>query len=369
MSTTTIQNKIAPKRLMSLDAFRGFDIIAMLMVNNPGYDSAFPDQFRHAPWGKMVTFCDMIFPWFLFIVGVAVPFSAASYFAKNPGRASYFFKAFKRMLILIFFGVMIDCSISKRISIGMNVLQLIGLAYFAAALIYELPKKIRTAAIPILLIGYWAILKFAPVPGVGAGVFEDGKTINDYVNKILRPYHLAGMLSVIPTAALVLIGTLLGDIFRDQTATVAKRLKYLFIGGAVLAAAGLLWHLNIPMSKHLWTPSYIIFSAGLGSIVLGIFYVVIDLWDYRKWAFPFIIYGMNAITAYFFSIMVRVHTVQEWSTKNPQGEKITLWQAILDFWTSLAGMTIGSWLFTASYIFFWWLVLLWMYKKKLFLRV
>jgi predicted acyltransferase len=112
----------AKKRLMSLDAFRGFVIISMLIVNNPGTDAAFPDQFRHAPWGKMVTFCDMIFPWFLFIVGVAIPFSAAAFHARTPGLRPYLVKAFKRMLLLVFFGIMIDSTISKRLVVGMDVL-------------------------------------------------------------------------------------------------------------------------------------------------------------------------------------------------------------------------------------------------------
>jgi len=363
------EEKSIPKRLMSLDAFRGFTIIAMLMVNNAGYDAAFPDQFRHAPWGKMVTFCDMIFPWFLFIVGVAIPFSAASFRSKNPSRAAYLLKALKRAILLIFFGILIDSSIGKRIAIGMNVLQLIGLAYFCAALIYELPKKTRGALIPVLLLIYGALLRWVPVPQIGAGVFEEGKTIIHFINKKLAPYHLAGIPSVIPTTALVLIGTFIGESLKDKDASVSKKLGTLYLAGLILTLIGIFWHFEIPMSKHIWTPSYIIFTAGVGCIVLGIFYDLIDITGYKKWAFPFIIYGMNAITAYFFSIMVRVHTVQEWFTHSATGEKITLWQAILDFWTNLAGMTIGSWLFTFSYIFFWWLVLLWMFKKKLFLRV
>jgi len=364
-----VEEKILPKRLVSLDAFRGFTIIAMLMVNNPGYDSAFPDQFRHAPWGKMVTFCDMIFPWFLFIVGVAIPYSAASFHKKNPSLLNYFVKAFRRMLLLIFFGILIDCSISKRISVGMNVLQLIGLAYFCGAVIYELPKMWRLYIAGLFLVLHWAIIKFVPIPDVGAGFFEEEKNIIHYINQQLSPFHLAGIISVIPTTALVLIGTYFGDLFRNENVKLLKKLQTLLLSGVILIIIGYLWHLNLPMSKHLWTSSYILFSAGTGCIVLGIFLFIIDFIGIQKWAFPFVIYGMNAITAYFFSIMVRVHTVQEWTTKTATGEPISLWKAMLNFWTNIAGINFGSYLFTFSYIFFWWLVLLWMYKKKLFLRV
>jgi len=360
---------ILPKRLVSLDAFRGFTIISMLMVNNPGYDSAFPRQFRHASWGEMVTFCDMIFPWFLFIVGVAIPFSASSFHKKYPGFFPYFNKALKRAVLLIFFGILIDSSIQKRVAIGMDVLQLIGLAFFCGAMCYELTRQWRIIVAVLLLIIHWALIRFMPIPGVGAGFFEPQKNIISYINQHLAPYHLAGILSVIPTTSLVLIGTFFGDLFRDQNVKPLKKLVTLFITGAILTLLGILWNYDLPFSKAVWTVSYILFSAGLGCIVLGVFYYIIDIMDYKKWAFPFVVYGMNAITAYFISIMVRVHTVQEWYTTTASGEKITLWQAMLNFWTNLAGINFGSYLFTGSYIFFWFLVLWWMYRKQLFLRV
>jgi predicted acyltransferase len=358
-----------PKRLTSLDAFRGLTIIAMLMVNNPGYDSAFPRQFRHAHWGEMITFCDLIFPWFLFIVGVAIPFSASAFHKKSPGFFPYLRKAVKRMLLLVFFGILIDSSINKQIVIGMDVLQLIGLAYFCGAVIYELPKRWRPIIAAALLILHWAAIRFIPIPGVGAGFFEPDKNLIQYINQHLGPYHLAGIVSVVPTTALVLIGTFFGDLFRDQNASVAAKLRTVFIAGAVLIAAGILWHLDLPFNKNVWSASYILFSAGTASFILGAFFFIIDDKGYRKWAFPFVVYGMNAITAYFFSIIVRVHTVQEWYTQTATGEKITLWHAILNCWTGLAGITVGSWLFTLSYICFWWLILYWMYRKRLFLRV
>jgi predicted acyltransferase len=361
--------KILPKRLRSLDAFRGFTIVSMLMVNNPGYDAAFPRQFRHAGWGEMITFCDLIFPWFLFIVGVAIPFSAAAFHQRVPGFLPYLKKAFKRMVLLVFFGILIDSSLSKRIAVGMDVLQLIGLAYFCGALLYELPKPWRLPIAAGLLILHWAVIRFVPIPGVGAGFFEPERNIISYINQRLGHYHLAGIMSVIPTTALVLIGTSIGDALRDANASPSKKLRLLIIAGGILVALGILWHLDLPFSKALWTASYILFGAGSGCVVLALFFYSIDMKGYQKWAFPFVVYGMNAITAYFFSIIVRVHTVQEWFTRTAAGEKITLWQALLNFWTHLAGMMVGSWLFTFSYICFWFLVLLWMYKKRMFLRV
>jgi predicted acyltransferase len=358
-------------RLVSLDAFRGFTIVSMLIVNNTGYDSAFSRQFRHAGWGEMVTFCDMIFPWFLFMVGVALPYSAAS-FRKNfsgCGFLSYLFKVFKRSFLLVFLGILIDCSIGKGIVIGMNVLQLIGLAYFCGALIYELPQKWRMGIAMTLLVLHWALIRFVPIPNVGAGFFEADKNIIAHINNILRPCHLAGIVSVAPTTALVLIGSLFGDMFRREDVPGSAKLKTLLLWGGVLIIMGLLWNLDLSFNKSVWSASYILFAGGMGCIVLSAFFYLIDMKGFHMWAFPFVAFGMNAITAYFFTIIVRVHTLQEWFTKTAAGEKITLWKAFLNFWTNLAGIMAGSWLFTGSYVFFWFLVMWWMYRKRLFLRI
>jgi len=369
----TEETKIKPalNRLVSLDAFRGFTIIAMLLVNNPGYDEAFPDQLRHAPWGHFVTFCDMIFPWFLFMVGVSLAFSAASFKKKGGSKTSYILKALRRCLLLVFFGILISCSMYKTLAIGIGgVLQLIGLAYLAGVFLYELPKKYRYYAAGGLLLLHWSFIRYAMVPGVGRGIFTEEVNIFEYINKTyLSHWHLAGLCSVIPTAALVLIGTMIGDLLREKEKEPLQKLKIILMAGAGLIFTGLFWHLDVMMNKAYWTPSYILFTAGTGCLMLGFFYWLIDIKGWQKWAFPLVVYGMNAITAYFVSIIIRIHTVQEWMTTNAAGEKITLWQAILDFWTGLAGMHLGSWLFTLSYIAFWWAVLYWMYRKKLFLRV
>lgn len=364
----TTENPL-PNRLVSLDAFRGFTIVSMLIVNNTGYDAAFSRQFRHAHWGEMVTFCDMIFPWFLFMVGVAVPYSAASFRKKFSGVIPYLFKVFKRSSLLVFLGILIECSLGKRIVIGMNVLQLIGLAYFCGALFYELPKKWRMGITVTLLVLHWALIRFVPIPGVGAGFFEADKNIIGHINKILRPYHLAGIVSVVPTTALVLIGTFFGDMFRRENIPGSTKLKTLLGLGGVLIVMGFLWRLDLPFNKAVWSASYILFAGGMGCMVLSAFFYLIDMKGFHKWAFFFVAFGMNAITAYFFTIIVRVHTLQEWYTKTAGGEKITLWKALLNFWTNLAGIMVGSWLFTGSYVFFWFLVMWWMYRKRVFPKI
>jgi len=359
-------------RLTSLDAFRGFVIASMLLVNNAGNDAAFNRQFRHSEWGEFVTFCDLIFPWFLFIIGVALPFSAASLHRKRPGLLPYILKVLRRSFLLFSMGVLIDCSIWKTIKIGLDgtgVLHLIALAYLCGALLYELPKRWRLGIAGGLLMAHWAAIRFVPIPGVGTGVFEPDNNLIAYVNQHLRPYHLAGIFSVVPTTALVLIGSFFGDLLRGDGVGHREKLRGLLAGGTILALVGLVWHLDLPMNKAAWSASYIVFGAGSGALLLAGFYWAMEMAGGRGWAFPFVVYGMNAITAYFFSIIVREHTVKEWIITSATGEKITVWQWLLHFWMGNFGTHAGAWMFTLSYLVFWWLVLLWLYRKGWFLRV
>jgi len=376
MSTpTTTAPPLAPagasERLTCLDAFRGFTIVGMLFVNNPGWWDVVPHQMKHAEWGEFVTFCDMIFPWFLFIVGVAIPYSTASYFKKNPEatNAQYAWKCAKRAAMLVLLGLILVSQIARQITIRLDVLQLIGLAFFCAAMIYRTPPKVRYGIAAGLLIAHWILLRFVPVPGEGGWYFENDRNIIRSINDVLRPYYLAGIVSVVPTTALVLIGTWFGDQFRSTTSeNRPAMLKKLLVGGAILVVLGLIWHLNLEMSKLVWSASYIVFAAGLGAILLGVFYFLMDMKGWTKWAFLFVVYGMNAIFAYFVSIMTRLAILQTWTT-TWEGEEVTLWRWGLEAWTALVGRTMGSWMFTTSYIVLWFLILLWMYRKRYFWRV
>lgn len=365
MSSPPVAVQQPPARLESLDAFRGFTIAAMLLVNNKGSDAAFPHQFHHAEWGEFVTFCDMIFPWFLFIVGVALPWSTASHFRKGGTMASFAAKCARRAAMLVLLGILIDCSVMKRIHVGMNVLQLIGLAFFCGAMASRLAPAARNVLAGLLLAAYAALLLFVPIPGVGAGFFEADRNIVGWINGHLRPWHLAGILSVIPATALVLIGVAVGDVIRDSRLDAMRRLGRMAAIGIALALGGLGLHVVLPMNKPVWTPSYILFAGGLGAVLLAGFHAVMDIGGWRAWAFPFVVYGMNAIAAYFVSIMVRLHTVQEW-TMDAGGQAVTIWQAMIDGWMRVAGDTAGPWLFTGSYLLFWFAVLWMMHRRGIF---
>src|SRR5574340_20636 len=236
----------ARARLTSLDAFRGLTILGMLIVNNIALDTATPTTLTHAPWNRGVYLADLVFPWFLLIVGVALPFSVASQRAKGVAGWRAAAKAASRTALLVLLGCLIDSSTAKRPLFGLGVLQLIGLAYLVGALLYRLPHYARIGAAAALLVGHWALLRFVPVPGVGAGVFTEQANLVKYVNDIyLRPFHLAGLLSVAPTAGLVLIGTMVGDLLRAARLTPGRKLAALQLLGVGLAVAGWLWNLDL----------------------------------------------------------------------------------------------------------------------------
>jgi len=359
-----------PHRLVSLDAFRGLTILGMLLVNNVALDTRTPAHLVHAPWNEGVHFADLVFPWFLLIVGVALPYAAASFRRKGLPLRTYVAKVLGRGITLYLLGCLLTSSIARQPLLGLDVLQLIALAYCAGALLYELPLKARLGAAAALLVGHWAVIRFLPIPGIGAGAFTEDQNAIAYLNAAyLQAWGAKGLLSVIPTTAMVLIGTGLGDLLRNDSWGVARKVGGLAAAGLALTAGGWLWSLDLPYNKPVWTASYILLCAGLGTLTLAAFYGTIDALRWRGWAFPLVVFGSNAIVAYVAPILVKIHVLQEWVWSAADGTPRTVQQALLEACTDHFGRGRGGWIYTAGYILCWWLVLLVLYRRKLFLRV
>ncbi|MBC7187567.1 MAG: DUF5009 domain-containing protein [Calditrichaeota bacterium] len=357
------------QRLSSLDALRGFTIAAMLLVNNTVHEQAYPSWFRHAAWGKGVTFCDLIFPWFLFCVGVAIPFSYAACKARDGTRGAYVVKALRRAVVLVLLGIVLVSSIARRVVVGLDVLQLIGLAYLVGALAYPLSPRLRATLMVLLLVAHWVLLSFVPFAGYTGGTLVPDQNIIAYLNqRYLARWHLAGATSIVPTGALVCGGSLVGDLVRRGTGGVASRVRALVLIGAASLGLGLVWSIYLPLIKALWTASFVLFAGGIATLLLALFHWLIEGRGYRRWAFPFVVFGMNAITVYFVSIMVRVHTLQEWQVE-VGSSTLSLREALWRWLDCHLGVTAGSWAYTCAYLLFWWLVLYWMYRRKLFWKV
>lgn len=337
----------------------------MLLVNNAALDTATPKQLMHAPWNGGVHMADLVFPWFLFCVGVAIPFAYESFRRKGLPLWQFHLKAVKRTAILVFLGCVIDSSLAKRPLFDLGVLQIIGLAYLVGVLLYELPVPRRMLVAAACLAAYWAAIRFLPIPGIGVGLFEEQQNLIAHINRTyLSDYNLSGLPSVIPTAAMVLISTAIGDILKNGSMPHLKKLTYLSASGLALIAAGLIWNLNLPFNKPLWTPSYILLTAGLASIALALFYLIVDVKGWRRWAFPLVVFGSNAIVAYVAPILIKVHVLREWTVG-----AVSVQQWFLERSVAWMGRVPGGWLYTTGYIVVWWIVLCVLYRKKIFLRV
>jgi len=180
--------------------------------------------------------------------------------------------------------------------------------------------------------------------------------------------HLAGLPSVIPTAALVLIGTVIGDLVRSPEADHRRKLAWLLLGGLGLVVGGELWALSVPLNKALWTPSFMLLSAGTGAIVLGFFYLLIDANGWRAWSYPLLVFGSNAILAYVVPILVKVLVLQVWQV-SVGGRLVPMQQWFLDYCVNHSDRVVGGWLYTLGFILAWWLVLWQLYRRKVFFRV
>jgi len=360
-------------RLVSLDAFRGLTIAGMLLVNNAALGERTPGQLMHAPWNGGVRFADLIFPWFLLIVGAALPFSAAGARRKGAGGWRYGLRALGRVLALVFLGCLIDSSLLKRPLFDLNVLQLIGLAYGAGAALYGLPVWLRLPVAFGLLGAHAAVIQHFPVPGLGRGVFREDANAIWYLNRAyLNRLHLTGLVSVAPTAALVLLGTAFGDILRRERWKPLEKVVVLLLFSGALALGGWAWHFSLPYNKPVWTASYILWTAGLGGCVLALLYAVVDA-SGHKWAawvvFPLVVYGSNAIAAYVGPILTKVFILRVWTWPMPGGAREPLEQALLHAATMHYGPYRGGWVYTLGYLFAVWLALLELRRRKIFLRV
>jgi predicted acyltransferase len=310
----------AGERLLSLDVFRGITIAGMLLVNNPGSWSAVYDPLEHAAWHGW-TPTDLIFPFFLFIVGVSMAFSLAAQEARGAGRGAMLAKAAKRAAILVVLGLLLAAFPFHHLDLAHlripGVLQRIGAAFLLASVVVLLTaRRVQAMAIAALLLGYWAAMTLVPVPGHGAGDLGKDGNLAAYVDRaVLGTSHLwaqaktwdpEGILSTFPAVATVLLGVFAGRWLRGGRPP-AERAVGLFLAGNAGLLLGLVWHEAFPINKNLWTSSYVVFTAGMALHFLAMCYWVVDVRGWRRWARPFTVLGVNAIAAFVLSgVMARL---------------------------------------------------------------
>jgi len=361
------KTNLAVRRLASLDAFRGITIAGMILVNNPGsWDHVYP-PLRHAVWHGW-TPTDLVFPFFLFIVGVSISLALSRRIDAGISGVALHFKIFKRSAILFALGLLLRL-IPKFDFAAMRipgVLQRIALCYLFAALLYiHSGPKGRIAAVLFALGAYWAVMKFVPVPGYGAGVIDYNGNLCGYIDTKLLAGHLykpefdpEGILSTLPAIATSLLGTLAGDWLRKSKGVLTKTAGLLG-AGIVLTAVGLALHPYFPINKQLWTSTFVLFTAGAALILLALCFLVIDGFGFKMWATPFFIFGMNAIAAYCASILGSKLLVLVKANSY-------IYEHLLVPW---AGNLNGSLVYAVGYVLIWLVIMTPFYKKKIFIKI
>lgn len=355
-------------RLLSLDAFRGFAIAGMLFVNNPGtWDPAVvPHQLMHAEWHGC-TFADLIFPFFLFIVGVAMPIS----YARKKIETNHWkgiVHAAKRGAILYLLGTFLKSAAINEPVLHFGILQRIGILYVAAYLFLPLNVRIQGVVSVSLLFVWWGLMAFVPAPGVVTGSFERDVNIAQYIDSfILAPDDKETIVSMIPGLSTVLFGVLAGRMIlnRKDHVTVVRNL---LIAGIAGIAIGLIWDGIVPLNKILWTSSFAVYTAGWSCIVLGALYWVVEVQHYSRGVFPLVVFGMNAITVYVGTGLFVRWIMLSWKVPYEEGTA-SLTGYVYKTFASWTTPTIGSLLYSFLIIGAGWIVCYLMYRKKIFLKV
>ncbi|HMQ02853.1 MAG TPA: DUF5009 domain-containing protein [Pyrinomonadaceae bacterium] len=444
-------------RLISLDVFRGMTIAGMVLVNNPGTWSAIYGPLKHADWHG-ITPTDYIFPFFLFIVGVAIPIALSKRIAEGISRSVYLKIIFRsaqifaigllmsiipfftfadtgipliiKVLLVLSFSASLFFYLTDRKAIaaavagvsalvvigfwmgGTNiawynvstmripgVLQRIAVCYLIVSFIYlhTTWKQQSFIAVALLLL-YWLLMTVVPVPGCEVWTIDD-KACNlaafldrviltvDHIWRAGKVFDPEGILSTMPAIATTLSGVLTGtwllrkdggESINDENsqevstrtgASAVETALGLFFAGTVLLAIGWSWSLMFPLNKSLWTSSYVVYTSGLALLTLAFCYYVIDIKGYKRWAKPFVIFGVNALALFVFSgIMARLLGMIRFA--GPEGKEITLQQWIFNnIYLTLFSPVNASLAYAISFILFW-LFLMWLlYRRRIFIKL
>jgi predicted acyltransferase len=382
--------EIGQTRLLSLDVFRGMTIAGMVLVNNPGTWSQIYSPLKHAEWHG-ATPTDFVFPFFLFIVGIAITLALGKRVESGGINLGIYTKIFRRALIIFGLGLFLAAFPFYNFNTGewldisslriMGVLQRIAVCYLVASLIFVRTNWKQQAMIPAaLLLVYWALMTLINVPGCEITTFND-KTCNlaAYLDRVIltenhiwkssKVFDPEGILSTIPAIATTLAGVLCGHWLRSRRDDY-ERVAAMFFFGVVLTALGWAWSFWFPINKPLWTSSYVVYTAGLALCFLGFCYWLVDIKNYKKWAKPFVIFGVNALALFVFSgLMAKLFGIIKVGA-DAEGKSISLQKWIFDsIFLPFASPINASLMYAISYILLW-LFLMWLlYRKRIYIKV
>ena len=395
------------ERLLALDVFRGLTIAGMLLVNDPGSWGAIFPPLEHAEWHGW-TPTDLIFPFFLFIVGITTQLSLSARRARGDDDGALLRQIARRGALIYLLGLFLawfpgftwtpidgiaDPTFLQRVGDRflhvrlMGVLPRIAVAYFFGALLtFRTSLRAQLAILAGILLGYWALLMAVPVPGTGAtglaAIADRTATIAAWSDRLLLDWgrwgnHLwslgvtwdpEGLLSTVPAVGTVMLGVLAGR-WLARPSTLAERLNGLFAVGAMAMVVGLVWNWGFPINKNLWTSSYVVFTAGAAAVTLATCLWIIDVRGITGWTRPWVVFGVNPILAYVGSgLMARLiySVIQVQFRGKPTSLQAAVYESAYASWLPPRVASLG---FALTFVLFWYVVLLVLYRRRIFLKV
>jgi predicted acyltransferase len=376
----TPQLGISNRRLGSLDFFRGVTIVSMIIVNNPGDWGHIYPPFEHSTWNGC-TPTDLVFPFFLFIVGVSIQYAIGDKRLDRSQQGRLIRNAGRRSLLL--FGLAILLTLLSHFSFShlriLGVLQRISMVFFICAVLFiKTSRGFQIGLFATILVVYCALMTLVPVPGIGPSNGEPGTNLAAWFdNLILGPNHMwaqsktwdpEGILSTLPSIATCLFGLLVGGFLKRKDLPDGDKIAWLFSIALLAVLAGLIWNGFFPMNKALWTSSFVLFTGGLATAGLSLSYWLIDAQGYKRFTIPFIAFGSNAITIFvvsgylpFLLNKIKIHT-----PAGEQGLPQTLYETLFTPFLSPVNASLASALVYVILLSF---PMIWMYKRKIFIKI
>jgi predicted acyltransferase len=365
---------MSSKRLYSLDALRGFDMFwiigaeeifhAMSKATGHPIWKGLSEQFEHPTWNGFTAY-DLIFPLFIFVTGVAATFSLGGALEKGKSKNELVQKVIKRGLILFLLGIIYNNGLQIRPVSDirfMSVLGRIGIAYALSSIIFLYAKE-RFHAIwfASLLIGYWIILKFTAAPGFPLGDLTEEGNFASFVDRTILPGKLSrgihdtvGFFNNIPAISSGLAGILTGNYLRKAAHASAKKALYMALAGLTALIIAQIWNLAFPINKNLWSSSFVMQTVGFSLLLMSLFYWIIDVKGYQRWAFFFKVIGMNSILIYMSGKII------SWSYAN---------KGVFQWVGDLIGDPYNAVALAITTVLLKWIFLRFLYNKKIFLKI
>jgi predicted acyltransferase len=376
---TNTLTRSATDRLVSLDVFRGLTIAGMVLVNNPGSWSHIYWPLAHAEWHGW-TPTDLVFPFFLFIVGVAIPLAFGKRVDAGGTQKDLYWKVIRRTLIIFGLGLFLNGFPYFNLSTIRipGVLQRIAVCYLFASIIFlKTRARAQIAIVAALLFVYWLLMARLSAPGFPTGDLSKEGSIASFIDRVLLGSHIwsqgkvydpEGLLSTIPALATTLLGVLTGQWLRTAKSDFEK-VAGMFVAGTCCLVIGWAWNPFFPINKSLWTSSYVLFTGGLALQLFALCYWLIDIKGYRVWAKAFVIFGVNAIALFVGSgIMAKLMGIIKVPASDGSRPALKSW-LFTNLFASWASPKIASLAFAIAFILLW-LGLMWvLYRRKIFIKV